>query len=655
MSNIDPTQPTYATATTQSVRDNFGIAKSEIEALQAAMDTLPFAGDGTIDGPVIFAGPPVTLSGSIIQASLDALPVNGGSIMLAANTTYVVTTAIASSKNNVRITAPSWNTIIQRGPTFSGALLQLNGDGCLIEGVTFDGNGAVVGAISSGATEAAITGANSRITNCQFINSSATMNISCAGAGCRVDHCTITGMGISLSTERGFGIWAVNNVQVFLEHNHITGTGIEAIGFNGPGSVANGNIISGCHCWSGGPGGQLWSYPYTASESGTVVSNNFIGKGQDTSSGGMELSGNNVTCVGNTIVNQYMGGIQLDSGRGVTITGNTILNVGLNMGGAQDGIYVLPGITDFVISGNRIADDNATPNMRYGIVVNTGASDRYTITGNLIFPFGTLGIADGGTGTNKVISNNTGSPLGLCLPLVGGTVNGLVKIVPDNSGIPGLIMDGTLSGQARQIKIATGGSARWVIGAAGGTLSDQTFYLNAYDDTGVYASTPFAIDRTSGHVTMTPGLTVANGLTSDSGTFSGAVALNGGATFNGTGAHFGSVAATGADLTKHIDLYGNGYGINIANSGVGVVANYALIGNFITGWNGKVGSDTPNTGVFTTVTVGSGAGPTWTTGSGAPSSTQPVGSLYSRVSTWAAGATLYVSKGGGAWTAVAGV
>ena len=52
--------------------------------------------------------------------------------------------------------------------------------------------------------------------------------------------------------------------------------------------------------------------------------------------------------------------------------------------------------------------------------------------------------------------------------------------------------------------------------------------------------------------------------------------------------------------------------------------------------------------------VGGAAGPTWTTGSAAPSSTQPVGSLYSRVG-GAVGATLYVSRGGGTWAAVAGV
>jgi hypothetical protein len=47
-------------------------------------------------------------------------------------------------------------------------------------------------------------------------------------------------------------------------------------------------------------------------------------------------------------------------------------------------------------------------------------------------------------------------------------------------------------------------------------------------------------------------------------------------------------------------------------------------------------------------------GPTWTSGSAAPSSTQPVGSLYSRAG-GAVGATLYVSRGGGTWAPVAGV
>lgn len=52
--------------------------------------------------------------------------------------------------------------------------------------------------------------------------------------------------------------------------------------------------------------------------------------------------------------------------------------------------------------------------------------------------------------------------------------------------------------------------------------------------------------------------------------------------------------------------------------------------------------------------TGAPPGPTWTSGTVAPTATAPVGSLYSRLG-GAVGATLYVSRGAGAWLAVAGV
>jgi len=52
--------------------------------------------------------------------------------------------------------------------------------------------------------------------------------------------------------------------------------------------------------------------------------------------------------------------------------------------------------------------------------------------------------------------------------------------------------------------------------------------------------------------------------------------------------------------------------------------------------------------------VGASSGPTVTSGSGVPASTQPSGSVYLRTS-GAAGARLYVTSGGGTWAAVAGV
>jgi hypothetical protein len=52
--------------------------------------------------------------------------------------------------------------------------------------------------------------------------------------------------------------------------------------------------------------------------------------------------------------------------------------------------------------------------------------------------------------------------------------------------------------------------------------------------------------------------------------------------------------------------------------------------------------------------IGGGSGPTWTSGAGAPSSSQPNGSLYSRTD-GSTGSRLYVSAGGGSWNAVSGV
>ena len=59
------------------------------------------------------------------------------------------------------------------------------------------------------------------------------------------------------------------------------------------------------------------------------------------------------------------------------------------------------------------------------------------------------------------------------------------------------------------------------------------------------------------------------------------------------------------------------------------------------------------TATFTTYFSNVG-GPTWTSGTAAPTATAPVGSLYSCTG-GALGARLYVSAGAGVWNAVAGV
>ena len=60
------------------------------------------------------------------------------------------------------------------------------------------------------------------------------------------------------------------------------------------------------------------------------------------------------------------------------------------------------------------------------------------------------------------------------------------------------------------------------------------------------------------------------------------------------------------------------------------------------------------TAVFASLQTGGGGGPTWTAGAGVPTAAAPIGSLYSNT-TGALGARLYVSAGGGTWTAIPGV
>lgn len=75
---------------------------------------------------------------------------------------------------------------------------------------------------------------------------------------------------------------------------------------------------------------------------------------------------------------------------------------------AHDGIAIASGTTDFIIKGCTLGGN--TPlnfgMQRYGVSVNTGASDRYIIADNLVSGNGTGGVADNGSGSNKRVANN---------------------------------------------------------------------------------------------------------------------------------------------------------------------------------------------------------------------------------------------------------
>jgi hypothetical protein len=134
----------------------------------------------------------------------------------------------------------------------------------------------------------------------------------------------------------------------------------------------------------------------------------------------------------------------------------------------------------------------------------------------------------------------------------------------------------------------------------------------------------------------------------------GPIVSGGDLTLNAHTLRLGVVNSDPTVVTGGIEMY-PGFG------GFGVTAgtlnyNFAGTHQFMSGATPLVTMNLSGAFVAAGLALGVGGttGPTWTTGSAVPSSTQPVGSIYSRVG-GTVGATLYVSRGSGTWAAVAGV
>lgn len=74
--------------------------------------------------------------------------------------------------------------------------------------------------------------------------------------------------------------------------------------------------------------------------------------------------------------------------------------------GVTHGLVFAAGTTDFVVSGCIAHNGLFSGTQGRGILVNSGASDRYVITNNLVSGNVTAGVTDSGTGVNKTVSGN---------------------------------------------------------------------------------------------------------------------------------------------------------------------------------------------------------------------------------------------------------
>jgi len=95
---------------------------------------------------------------------------------------------------------------------------------------------------------------------------------------------------------------------------------------------------------------------------------------------------------------------------GILFQGSNLKDVTIDSGmvaGWYYGVVAGANVTDFTITNVSAGSyDQTTPTNTYGIVVSTGASDRYIITNNRVHGNTNGSVVDNGSGTNKVVSNN---------------------------------------------------------------------------------------------------------------------------------------------------------------------------------------------------------------------------------------------------------
>jgi len=118
---------------------------------------------------------------------------------------------------------------------------------------------------------------------------------------------------------------------------------------------------------------------------------------------------NGVTISGGSWSNNAKDGIGILSGTNYKIIGGAEVFTNSTDGSALfDGIVFAAGISGFIVSDIACGSGGEFPtnNQRYGIVVNTGASDRYIIADNLVTGNVTTDVIDAGTGANKRVANN---------------------------------------------------------------------------------------------------------------------------------------------------------------------------------------------------------------------------------------------------------
>jgi Right handed beta helix region len=278
------------------------------------------------------------------------------------------TWVIAKPGVTIRGAGPG-KTILMRDPNFKGVLVKMDAERSTLSNLTLDGNGT---ATVLSLNRAGVTADTLEVKNFTHVG------IAVPASGCRITNCSIT--ALTDPTPASMGIWhdagrGPTDATIVIDHNTITGNGLNGIYCTGGNVRIEGNQLRNNHIVTSTGGGQIDVGNAFTTNTNAVINGNTVLDGGGIKTGGLELGGGKFSVTGNTIRNHGSGGIGIGHNVvGATVTGNIISNCGRNVNDRNTpqnraGIYVGYGATNVLIAGNRCFDDQPNKTQTWGVIL----------------------------------------------------------------------------------------------------------------------------------------------------------------------------------------------------------------------------------------------------------------------------------------------
>ncbi len=366
----------------------------------------------------------VTDDTSAIQSAINSVSSTGGSIFFPRGT-YNVRSLNLNAKG-VKLLGSGWSATKLQGIQQNSKIVNITADFCGVQDLQIGFSGATPDNTLS-------TAIYSKANNCVFSN----FKIYNTGIGIYLDNSTVAMLEnfyIEMFTQAGLYIdhWIDMYCNNFIIQASV-GLNMGKLGCiyvkNGSDAllVSCGDILSGKHAIR--CEGDSWGMNYSAFTNVCFDSSNEACAYLERSrmnrftncwfSGGRQGSGYEGMSIGNSTDTEFVNCVFTNNGgHGATVKNNNT-NIRFNSclfdsnsytggRGIYHGLSVWPGATNFSVTNSTFKNGSFSGQQGFGLLVNSGNSDKYIITQNFFQGNTIVGLSDGGTGTNKIITNNIG-------------------------------------------------------------------------------------------------------------------------------------------------------------------------------------------------------------------------------------------------------